>query len=139
MNRISTKLLTLVGVAVACLAPLTAQSRTELADVPFPFTVGNRIMPAGKYTVNQINLSTPVFQITGSDRHSIMTQLGSLESGKLDRPSLTFVCRGGECVLAKVTPPNSDTAYALSEASILRSFHHKIGVSSMISVKLAPR
>jgi hypothetical protein len=38
---------------------VTAQTRELVADIPFSFTVCNRQMPAGTYTVRSITSSTP--------------------------------------------------------------------------------
>ncbi len=58
-------------------------------------------------------------------------------TGNPGHPSLTFACYGKECVLAKVTPPGTANAYSLGSKALERSVHHKVGVASMISIKLA--
>jgi len=96
-------------------------------------------MPAGKYYVSQLKSGSPIFTLRDEDSHTSFVQLSVTETGKPDNPSLTFACYGSECVLAKVTPPNSSNAYALSESTIEKNLSHKLGMASMISIKLGSR
>ena len=139
MKRILTSLLMAVGITGPFVTHLAAQTNREVADIPFAFVVCNRTMPAGKYDVSQLRSSSPVFTVRDSQGHGTFIQLGKFEPGKPDKPSLTFACYGKDCVLAKITPPNDPTAYALSEASIEKNLPHKLGMASMISIKLTPR
>jgi hypothetical protein len=136
MKRILITLLTAVGITGPFVAHLAAQSNPEVADVPFAFVVSHHTMPAGQYYVSQLTSGSPVFSLRNSERHTTFVQLSSREGGKPANPSLTFACYGKECVLAKITPPGSSTAYALSESSIEKNLSHTMGMASMISVRL---
>jgi hypothetical protein len=60
-----------VFVAVAGTSPARAQVvHTIVADIPFSFTVKNKVMPAGEYTVKRVSSDKPgVMEIRSSDGH----------------------------------------------------------------------
>ena len=138
MKRILVTLLTAVGITGPLVAHLAAQSNRLEADVPFAFVVSNHTMPAGKYWVSRATQNAPVFALRG-ENSAVFVQLPKNEEGKPQNPSLTFACYGDECVLAKITPPDSSTAYALSQSSIEKNLTHSLGMASMISIKLGSR
>jgi hypothetical protein len=137
MKHILTSLLMAVGITAGpFVAHLGAQENRMVAEIPFAFVASSKTLPAGTYNVTEIKGGSPIFQLTDGNRHSIFAQFGRNEAGKPENPSLTFVCYGKECVLAKVTPPNSPSAFGLSEKYIEKQLTHKVGMASMISVKL---
>jgi hypothetical protein len=138
MKRILVTLLTAVGITGPFVAHLAAQSTAQEAVIPFAFIVSNHTMPAGTYRVSRFNQGAPVFSLRGPSS-SIFVQLPMNEEGKPQNPSLTFACYPKECVLAKITPPDSDTAYALSESSIEKNLSHSLGMASMVAIRLTPR
>jgi hypothetical protein len=138
MKRIFTTILMAVGITGPFVTNLAAQGHGMSADVPFAFVVANRTMPAGHYTLSQVNASGTVFALR-TDGNTTLLQMGNLESGKPDKPSLTFACFGNDRVLAKITPPDSSTAYSLGRNSIEKSLHHTLGMASMVSIKLTAR
>jgi len=138
MKRILVTLLTAVGITGPFVAHLAAQGNPLEADVPFAFVVSNHTLPPGKYRVSRATTAGPVFTLRGENA-AIMVQMPSNEDGKPQNPSLTFACYGKECVLAKITPPDSDIAYALSQSSIEKNLPHRLGMASMISIKLGSR
>jgi hypothetical protein len=139
MKRMLTTILMAVGITGPFVAHLAAQSHRLVADIPFAFAVDNRTLPAGQYDVYKLNLSSSVFVLRDADGNGIFLQLGIQEDGKPGKPSLTFACYGNDRVLAKITPPDGMTAYALSRTSIEKNLHHTLGMASMVSIKLASR
>jgi hypothetical protein len=139
MKRILTTILMAVGITGPFVTHLAAQAHRMVATIPFAFLVDNRTMPAGQYDLSQQNPSTSVFALRDARGQGIFVQMGNREQGKPDNPSLTFACYGKECVLAKITPPDSLTAYSLGSHSIEKNLRHTLGMASMVSVKLAPR
>jgi hypothetical protein len=97
-------------------------------------------MPAGRYELKQSGDAIGlVFTIRNANGGAVYFAAGFRENGSPDRPHLTFACYGKECVLAKIAPPASTTAYSLSKRSVEKNLHHTLGVASMVSIKLAPR
>jgi hypothetical protein len=136
MKRILTSLLMAVGITGPFVAHLGAQTNRQVADIPFAFVVCNRTLPAGQYSVTQMRASSPIFTVRDTKGHGVFVQLNQNETGKPYNPSLTFACYGKECVLAKITPPNDSTAYALSQSAVEKNLTHKLGMASMVSIKL---
>lgn len=85
-------LLVLVG-SMAVAAQAQNNGRTELrASIPFQFHVGDKIMPAGEYTVTQINPSSSAaaLQLRAKDGSSVMIQMQSVTARAHDRARLVF-------------------------------------------------
>jgi hypothetical protein len=136
MKHISLILLMTVGIAGPFAAQLGAQSNAAATDIPFDFIVSKHTLPAGRYEVQQWPGNASLFALRDHRGHGIFVQLANNERGNSDQPSVTFACYGKDCVLAKITPPHSDTAYGLSRNSIEKNLHHTLGMSSMVSIKL---
>jgi hypothetical protein len=139
MKRIFTTLLMAVGITGPLVSHLFAQRQAAVADIPFAFVVSHHTMPAGTYNVTRLTEIAPVFGLRDGHGSSIIANFSSNEPGKPTQPSLTFACSGKECVLAKITPPGSPTAYALSPASVEKNFSHKLGMAALVSVKIPVR
>jgi hypothetical protein len=139
MKRIITTFLMAVGITGPFVAHVIAQSGTAVADIPFAFVVSHKTMPAGKYTVTRVTPIAPVFALRNDSGAAIMASFSDNETGKPANPSLTFSCYGKECVLAKITPPGSETAYSLSPAAVEKSLSHKLGMAALVSIKIPVR
>ncbi|HEY3937018.1 MAG TPA: hypothetical protein VGL97_06290 [Bryobacteraceae bacterium] len=117
---------------------LSAQSTSEAADIPFAFQVQQKTLPAGHYVINQKNVGG-WFQVYDSRGHSIFLNAIEQKKADPDNPKLTFACYGHECVLAKISMPGADVGYGLSQKQIEKNLPHKMGMVSMISVRLKSR
>jgi hypothetical protein len=138
MKRIFVTLLAAVGLTGSLAVPLTAQSTPAQAKIPFSFVVSNQTLPAGTYAISRVTPVAPVFVLRG-EGSSVVVNFSQNEDGKPQNPSLTFVCYGNECVLDKIAPPDSTTAYSLSPAALEKNLPHKLGMASMISIKMTGR
>lgn len=118
---------------------LSAQDRSETADIPFAFQVQQRTLPAGHYTVNQHSNVSSLFQVYDANGHSLF--LGASQQTKADpeKPKLTFACYGHDCVLAQISMPGANVSYGLSQKEIEKNLPRSIGMVSMISVRLTSR
>ena len=83
----------LVG-SMAVAAQAQTSGRTQLvASIPFEFSVGNKTLPAGEYTVLQVNPASDhaVLQIRSRDgRISAMVQMGSVVGKAQESAKLIF-------------------------------------------------
>lgn len=70
---------TLATLVLAFSLPLIGQSnQTLIANIPFSFELGNKVMPAGEYRVNLTTSWYPVVQLTSTDlKHSTFVMTGS--------------------------------------------------------------
>jgi hypothetical protein len=137
MKRILINFLMAVGITGPFVAHVAAQNNPAVAEIPFAFVANHVQLPAGTYRVSEASqISRGVFTLANS-QGSIFVNMGSNEKGNPAKPSLTFTCYGKECVLAKITPPNSSTAYSVGSGYVERSLSHSLGMASIISIKLS--
>ncbi len=139
MTRQLTNTLLTAGLsALLGAAALSAQDRTEIANIPFAFHTQNTALEAGKYRVNEQG-ANGIFQLYAESGRSLFVTTHPAGSSDPNNPKLTFACYGGQCVLAKISMPGSDTEWAQSQSSIEKNLGHKLGVAAMISVPLRAR
>ena len=96
--------LSMAALAVVLAAPVSAQTVTLRASVPFDFVVGGRTMPAGDYelgTLGDIGLLRVQNAVAGIKPAFTMTNAtaGPLDGGKV---FLTFHRYGGDYFLAEI-------------------------------------
>jgi len=139
MKRIFTTILMALGITGPFVTNLAAQSNQMVADVPFAFVAYNRTMPAGQYELSQLNAGGTTFELRNVGGKTILLQMANRYDGKPNKASLTFACYGNDRVLARITPPDSSTAYSLSRNAIEKNLHHTLGMASMVSIKLTAR
>ena len=102
-NRICVSLLALsVLVSIATAAPTSAKSVDGTkAQVPFDFYIGDRLAPAGEYSVRSLNDDESALRISnGRQGASVLTNSAS-ETGKR-RPRLVFHKYGNQYFLRAV-------------------------------------
>ncbi|MBV8831837.1 MAG: hypothetical protein JO108_21725 [Acidobacteriaceae bacterium] len=115
---------------------LMAQNR-ETAEIPFDYHVSTKVLPAGKYMVEQ--LSTPtLFRISDNRGHSLFVSAPCPKAGKLgtDNPRLAFVHSGSDYVLSEIWMPGGVDGATLRQSDIERQLTRKIGVASVVNVAL---
>ena len=139
MKRILLSLLAAVASTGPFVSPVLAQASNQEAVIPFSFVASNRTMPAGKYQISRVSPIAPVFALRDAKGSNIMIHFSSNEEGKPQNPSLTFACYGKECVLTRIASPGSQVAYSIPQSVIEKEMPHKLGIASMIAVKLGAR
>ena len=80
-------------VAMSSAKAQTSASRQLIANIPFEFSVGDKAMPAGDYTVRQINPASdrPVLQLRSKDGSaSAMVQMTSVLGETQESARLVF-------------------------------------------------
>ena len=116
---------------------LSAQNKYADAKVPFAFQVNHTAFAAGEYRIHELNQSG-LFQITNeTTRQSVFVPAGIGPSKKdYDEGHLTFACHQGDCALSQIWLPGSDTGYVRSDASVNSDMQRKLGMASIVSVRL---
>jgi hypothetical protein len=114
-------LLVLIG-GMAVAAQAQTGSRTQLiARIPFDFNVGNKSMPAGEYTVRQVNPSSDraVLQLSNHNGEAtVMIQMNPvIARGKQETASLTFNRYGNQYFFAQAWMPGNDGLAANKSAA----------------------
>lgn len=79
------------------------------AEIPYEFTVGSKVLPAGRYTLTVTKFGLQVQSVTGGDvyRASIVTRLGG-PSALFQGGSLVFDKSGSVRILSEVWMAGSD-------------------------------
>ena len=96
-------LLVLVG-SMALAAQAQTGGRRMIANIPFQFNVGDKTMPAGEYTVTQINPSSDraVLQLRSKDgRSAAMIQMNEVIGKARESARLVFNCYGNQHYFAQ--------------------------------------
>jgi hypothetical protein len=102
-------LMVVVG-SMAVAAQAQTGSRTQLvADIPFQFNVGDKAMPAGEYTVSQVNPSSDhaVLQLRSKDgKSTIMIQMTNMIGKANEAARLVFNRYGNDSYFAEAWIPS---------------------------------
>ena len=135
MKNIAKSALLFLTVAL-CVAGAQAQSTVMLkGDVPFSFVVGNRIYPAGQYTVKE--LGTEVEGWFGPDAHAFIIR--TLPMGDESAPQATklvFHRYGDDYYLAEVW--SDGQSHSVKSSPALQKISRK-GKFETVAVLMAPR
>ena len=85
-----------------------AQERTVLATVPFNFTVGNQILPAGNYVLSSPSGSPILIHINNLEKKVHLMALGRPDQDPRNHSNvLVFHQYGGEYFLSDIRTENS--------------------------------
>lgn len=119
----------MVGVFVA--TPLSAQSHTGVAEIPFSFVMSGKTLPAGKYNISQFSGNSSLFTVQNADGRALFEDFGARHTGHPNNPSITFKKVEGQWVMYEIAPPNSQTAYSLGEKALAKN--RKLELATMVS------
>jgi hypothetical protein len=125
------------GLIVLGSLTLSAQDKSEIAQVPFAFHAYGNSFAAGGYRVDALN-STGLFQIISrADGRSIFLNAPhTLESSDVNDPHLTFACYAGDCVLKEIWMRGSNVGYARSDGAVDTDMQRKLSMAAMVKVRL---
>ena len=86
-------------------ASVNAQSKRSFINIPFSFTVGDKTLPAGEYTIAPITKgSHNVWRVENrsGDKRAIVTTIPVWDSKTPDEPSLVFNKYDGQYFLSQI-------------------------------------
>ena len=89
----------------------SAQERAVKADVPFDFTVGNKLVPAGTYTISAV--SDNVIEIQNRDAHVAMLSRTSPDDKQSRTGKLVFTRYGDQYFLSEILCASADMNMAV--------------------------
>lgn len=115
----------------------TARTQIAVANIPFAFNVGNKILPAGKYTVTVVNPSSDrkILQIRSTNgRASAMIQTNSVEGNVSDNAKLVFQRYGDRYFFAQVQVAGDSTSFAALKSSAQRAQKEAVAAGAKQSV-----
>ncbi len=122
MRKLSLMASALVISIIALAAIASAQTiGTINADIPFNFTISNRTLPAGKYTIKSLNTSFQhVMMLHSADNNTtycFFTQNTQLNK-PIDRSELVFNRYGDHYFLSKILEQGDITGIELAKSSL---------------------
>jgi hypothetical protein len=108
-----------------------------VAKIPFAFHANQNSFAAGEYSVDPVG-TNGIFQLRSrEDGHGIFVNAPpTVESRDYAEGHLTFACYQGDCVLSQIWLTGEKVGYARSESSVDRDLQRKLGMATMISVRL---
>ena len=117
--------------AILSVSSVRAQSNQgQTANIPFSFTVGSKVFPAGQYVVTRLNAqsdkATLVIKSADGRTSKIVLALAPVQAGKVqERARLVFNRYGGQYFLSQVWTPADNVGLELlksrSERTLARS------------------
>jgi len=116
-------LVVLVG-SMAVAAQAQPGGRRMIANIPFQFNVGDKTMPAGEYTITQINPSSDraVLQLRSKDgRSAAMIQMNSVTGKAGESARLVFNCYGNQHYFAQAWTSADASGLAASKSKAERA------------------
>jgi hypothetical protein len=119
-------------VAILAVSSARAQSISEqTADIPFSFTIGDKVFPAGEYSVRRLNLASDkiVLMIQSTDgRMSRIVQTTPVEGARPKEQSRLFFNRyGDQYFLAQVWTVGDRTGLELRRSRSERTLALSVG------------
>jgi hypothetical protein len=92
-------------------APAFAQNVVMHVNVPFAFTAGKRLLPAGRYSVLE-NDGATAYTFFGQRSATVLSNNGASGAAK-HAPSLVFLQIGGEYSLIQIWPYDGETGQSV--------------------------
>lgn len=112
--------------------PLAAQTHKLKADIPFEFTAGGKVMPAGEYDVVLRADLSGVTQLYATDAHESAIVLGHGIGGAKEQEEsrLTFNKYGNQYFLAEVWTQGMSTGFGFQKSRAERELDRTASASA---------
>jgi hypothetical protein len=130
-------IIVLAGAFTVSAQAQTAGAPIAVANIPFSFNVGNKTLPAGKYTVTVLNPNSDrkVIQIRSANGHSsAMIQTNSVTGKTSDDARLVFERYGDQYFFALAQIAGDPTSFAAIKSSGQRAQKDAVAKSGKSSV-----
>lgn len=126
-------LLAVLALAAVVVAPASAQSATLKANIPFEFSAGSSVLPAGDYTL-QGSWSSSVVLLRGADPNSagyISARASQTAPGALgDKAKLIFNRVGDQYFLRQIVDGSRSTVRDIPMSSTERELERSVTSAS---------
>jgi len=87
-----------------------------VANVPFAFQIGQRVMPAGAYSVTELNPAGLLKVTAEASQEAVLVSAFVQKSGTRGQSKLTFHCYGNACFLSEIWFRDEDSGHATRES-----------------------
>jgi hypothetical protein len=119
----------LLGGLLACTLAMNAQSEVVTVHVPFAFQAGDKLLPAGDYSVDRGEVSN-ILVIHGGSGNSSAFLTMAVESKKTETASLIFARQGATLVLSAIRLPGQQSRVLFARHAPLKGGVAAVSVSS---------
>ena len=130
MKKTYTMIALMVLVGSMAVAAQAQTGRAQLvASIPFQFNVGNQSMPAGEYTVSQINPQSghAVLQLRAKDgSRTVLIQMNNVIGKATERAQLVFNRLGSEYYFSQAWMASDDTGWQAPKTKAERSMQQEL-------------
>ena len=106
-----------LGLLLAVSAAQAQEVRVR-ANIPFDFVVGDRVMPAGEYTVGPAGSLGQAITISSSDRTDLSLTTACASSGPSKSTKLVFHSLAGRYFLSQIWVEGSDSVRQLPKSQL---------------------
>lgn len=127
-------LIVLVGSLAVAAQAQTANRIALIANIPFQFSIGNKSLPAGEYTVRSIsdNSFNVVLRITSRDGTTgVMLQTSTVEGRAQKRARLIFHRYGNRYFFAQAWVEDDSTGVEAQKSSAERAVERELAAIKM--------
>jgi hypothetical protein len=127
----------IAGLAAIGSLTVSAQSNSADAKIPFAFTANHKSYPAGNYRIQETS-TAGWFQLNNyaEAKSGVVTASAREDAKRSEKGHLTFACAKGDCVLSQVWIPGNSVGYIRSASAVDSDLQRKLGVATMVSVRL---
>jgi hypothetical protein len=109
--------ITTLGAALT-IVPAHAQSGSRvLANIPFEFSVGNTILKAGNYTIEQLQSGIVALSSEDEKEHQFALTVPGDSDKQIQESHLVFIRYGSEAFLKKIVLSGNENCRELPESS----------------------
>jgi hypothetical protein len=123
------KVMILLGGLLACTLAMNAQSEVVTVHVPFAFQAGDKLLPAGDYSVDRGEVSN-ILVIHGGSGNSSAFLTMAVESKKTETASLIFARQGATLVLSAIRLPGQQSRVLFAPRAPLKGGVAAVSMSS---------
>jgi hypothetical protein len=102
-----------------------AASNKQTATVPFEFHLGDRVMPAGNYTIRQLTDESLMISNDAAGAKSVALTFSAQRSANETEAKLVFRHIGDQYFLVQVWGANTETGRALIPSRLQEELKHK--------------
>ena len=133
----------IAAVALICLFAVSsakAQSTSRVvlrAEIPFEFTIGKVMLPAGEYTVRNVSDSSDILQLRSADGHSALVQMNSIIGKADDNAKLIFNRYGNHYFFSQAWMPATQTGLEAPKSRAERAAGRELAGLKPTAVEVA--
>jgi hypothetical protein len=124
------KVIILLGGLLGCTLAMNAQSEVVTVHVPFAFQAGDKLLPAGDYSVDRGDASNVLVIHGGFGNSSAFLTMVVDSAAKADTASLIFARQGGTLVLSAIRLPGQQSRVLFAPHAPLKGGVAAVSVSS---------